>query len=125
MFYHRAKIYQEKKIDVFKIAYFLMLLNKILHNIDFDFSFPWRLFLISDSYISFPPKKKKLKKSLIVRHKLWPHISVRGEKLDLVQHTVLLHAFAMKLKLELAISGHLSRLCYLMIAQNLPHVLEN
>ena len=62
MFYHRAKIYQEKKIDVFKIDYFLMLLNKILHNIDFDFSFPWRLFLISDSYISFPPKKKKLKK---------------------------------------------------------------
>ena len=62
MFYHRAKIYQEKKIDVFKIAYFLMLLNKILHNIDFDFSFLWRLFLISDSYISFPPKKKKLKK---------------------------------------------------------------
>ena len=49
MFYHRAKIYQEKKKDVFKIAYFLMLLNKMLHNIDFDFSFLWRLFLISDS----------------------------------------------------------------------------
>ena len=34
----------------------------------------------------FSPQKEKIKKdSLIVRHKLWPHISVRGEKLDLVE----------------------------------------